>query len=165
MEILLVSPFNPMMVLVAKAIPYLFLSLVNLVFILLLSVFVMHVPMLGSVALFFFISLLFISTTLSFGLVISNSTDSQQVALLISMVGMMLPSIIFTGFLFPLENMPVFFQWFSKIVPARWYYTAIKSVMLKGLGIQYVWKEIMVLVAMTIIFLTIAIKKFKIRLA
>lgn len=164
MEILLVSPFNSLMVMVAKAIPYLILSLINLVFILLLSVFVMKVPMLGSIALFFFVSLLFISTCLAFGLVISNSTDSQQVALLISMIGMMLPTIIFTGFLFPIENMPRFFQWFSHLVPARWYYSAVKSIMLKGLGIQYIWKEITILIAMTVILLAIAIQKFKIRM-
>lgn len=165
MEILLVSPFKPVMVLIAKALPYLVLSLMNLIFILLLAVFVMKVPMLGSIVLFFFISLLFISTSLALGLVISNSTNSQQVALLVSMIGMMLPTIIFTGFIFPLENMPKFFQWFSNIVPARWYYTGVKSVMLKGLSIRYVWKEILVLSLMAIFFLSVAIKKFKIRLA
>lgn len=164
MEILLVSPFKPTMVLVAKALPYLILSLINLVLILLLSVYVMKVPMLGNIALFFFISLLFISTCLAIGLVISNSTNSQQVALLISMIGMMLPTIIFTGFIFPLENMPVFFQWFSNIVPAKWYYTAVKSIMLKGLGIEYVWKEIVVLTGMTLLLLLVAVRKFKIRL-
>ena len=165
MEILLVSPFKPMMVLIAKAIPYLVLSLMNLVLILVLSVFVMNVPMTGSLLLFFMLSMLFISTTLSLGLVISNVTNSQQVALLISMIGMLLPTIIFTGFLFPLENMPQFFQWFSNIVPARWYYSGVKSIMLKGLGLQYVWKEVAVLSLMTVVFLSIAIKKFKIRLA
>lgn len=164
MEILLVSPFKPVMVLVAKAIPYLLLSLLNLVFILLLSVFVMGVPMRGNIILFFLVSLLFISTSLALGLVISNSTSSQQVALLISMIGMLLPTIIFTGFLFPLENMPKFFQWFSHLVPARWYYSGVKSVMLKGLGIQYIWKEILVLTGMSAVLLFIAIKKFNIRL-
>lgn len=165
MEILLVSPFKPVMVLAAKAIPYLLLSLINLGFILILSVYVMHVPMSGSLLLFFLLSMLFISTSLSLGLVISNSTSSQQVALLISMIGMLLPTIIFTGFLFPLENMPAFFQWFSNLVPARWYYSGVKSIMLKGLGIQYVWKELIILSLMTFIFSLIAVRKFKIRLA
>ncbi len=165
MEILLVSPFSPVKVLIAKAIPYLVLSLVNLVIILLMSIYVMRVPMLGSHLLFLFVSMLFIATCLAFGLVISNSTNSQQIALLISMIGMMLPTIIFTGFLFPLENMPNFFQWFANLVPAKWYYTAVKSIMLKGLGIRYIWKEVTVLTVMTIVFLTIAFKKFKIRLA
>lgn len=164
MEILLVSPFKPVMVLVAKAIPYLVLSLINLIFILALAVFLMGVPMQGNIFLFFFLSMLFIATSLAVGLVISNNTNSQQVALLISMIGMLLPTIIFTGFLFPLENMPKIFQWISNIIPSRWYYTGVKSIMLKGLGIRYVWKEIVVLMLMTIIFLSIAIKKFKIRL-
>jgi ABC-2 type transport system permease protein len=165
MEALLVSPFKPIMVLVAKAVPYLVLSLINLNFILILAVFVMNVPMQGNIFLFFFLSMLFISTSLSMGLLISNATDSQQVALLLSMVGMLLPTLIFSGFIFPLENMPMFFQWFAYIVPARWYYTGVKSIMLKGLDISYIWKEITALSVMTIIFLSIAIKKFKIRLS
>lgn len=165
MEILLVSPFKPIMVLVAKAIPYLVLSLINLIFILLLAVFLMKVPMLGNIFLFFLISMIFIATCLAMGLLISNATNSQQVALLISMVGMMLPTIIFSGFIFPLENMPKFFQWFANIVPARWYYTGVKSIMLKGLGMQYIWKELLALSVMTAIFLSLAIQKFKIRLA
>lgn len=165
MEILLVSPFKPLMVLVAKALPYLVLSLINLIFILVLAVFLMGVPMLGNIGLFFLISLVFIATSLSMGLLISNATNSQQVALLISMIGMMLPTLILSGFLFPLENMPRFFQWLSNLVPARWYFTAVKSIMLKGLGLQYIWKELMALSVMTIVFLSLAIKKFKIRLA
>lgn len=164
MEILLVSPFKPLMVLVAKAIPYLILSLINLIFILLLAVFLMNVPMQGNVGLFFLLSMIFIITSLSMGLFISNTTNSQQVALLLSMIGMMLPTIIFSGFIFPLENMPQFFQWISNLVPARWYYTGLKSIMLKGLGMQYLWKEMLALSIMTILFLTLAIKKFKIRL-
>ncbi len=165
MEILLVSPFKPVMVLVAKAIPYLVLSLINLTFILLLAIFLMGVPMAGSIFLFYLLSTLFVSTSLALGLLISNATDSQQVALLISMIGMLLPTIIFTGFLFPLENMPKFFQWFSHIVPARWYYSGVKSIMLKGLGLKYIWKELLLLTVMTIGLLTLAVKKFKIRLA
>ena len=118
----------------------------------------------GSLVLFFIVSLLFISTSLALGLVISNITDSQQVALLISMIGMMLPTIVFTGFLFPLENMPKVFQWFSYIIPSRWYYISVKSIMLKGLGIRYVWKEILILFAMSFVLFAIAIKKFKTRL-
>jgi ABC-2 type transport system permease protein len=97
-------------------------------------------------------------------LLISNSTNAQQTALLISMMGMMLPTIIFTGFIFPLENMPRIFQIIANLVPSKWYFIIIKSVMLKGLGIQYVWKETLILIAMATILLTIALKKFKIRL-
>jgi ABC-2 type transport system permease protein len=164
MEILLVSPFKPVMVLIAKAVPYFILSLVNFTFILLLSVFLLKIDVKGSILLLYLESALFILTCLSLGLLISNSTNAQQTALLISMMGMMLPTIIFTGFIFPLENMPWILRTVANLVPSKWYFLIIKSVMLKGLGFQYVWKETAILVLMTVILLTIALKKFKIRL-
>jgi len=165
MEILLVSPFKPVMVLVAKAVPYLVLSLANFTLILLLSVFVLHVPVLGSILLLFLESMLFILACLSFGLLISNTTNSQQTALLLSMMGMMLPTLIFTGFIFPLENMPWIFQLISNIIPAHWYYLIVKAVMLKGLGFEFVWKETLILVGMTVALLVIALRNFKVRLS
>jgi ABC-2 type transport system permease protein len=164
MEILLVSPFKPIMVLIAKAIPYLVLSLVNFVIILLLSVFVLDVEIRGSLVLIFAESILFIITCLSLGLLISNVTDSQQTAMLIAMMGMMLPTLLLTGFMFPLENMPWIFQVISHIVPSRYYYAIIKAVMLKGMGFSYVWKETLILVGMSVVLLSIALKRFKIRL-
>jgi ABC-2 type transport system permease protein len=164
MEILLVSPFKPVMVLIAKAVPYFILSLVNFTFILLLSVFLLHIDVKGSFLLLYVETALFILTCLSLGLLISNSTNAQQTALLISMMGMMLPTIIFTGFIFPLENMPWILQAISNLVPSKWYFLIVKNVMLKGLGFQYVWKQTLILVVMTLVLLTIAGKKFKIRL-
>jgi ABC-2 type transport system permease protein len=164
MEVLLVSPFKPILVLIAKAIPYWVLSLINFIVILLLAVFLLHVEIRGSLLLIFSESILFIITALSFGLLISNITNSQQTAMLISMMGMMLPTLLLTGFMFPLENMPWLFQAISRLLPSRYYYTIIKAVMLKGLGFSYVWKETLVLAGMAIILLTIALKKFKIRL-
>ena len=165
MEILLVSPFKPVMVLIAKAIPFLALSIANFTLILLLSVYVLDVPVKGSLSLLYIESILFIITCLSFGLLISNTTNSQQTALLLSMMGLMMPTLIFTGFMFPLENMPWIFQAISNIIPSRWYFLIVKAVMLKGLGFEYVWKETLVLVAMTVLLLTIALKNFKKRLA
>lgn len=165
MEILLVSPFKPLMVLVAKAIPYIILSLANFTFILLLSVYVMKVPVAGNLILLYFESLLFIVASLSFGLMISTITDSQQVALLISMMGMLLPTIIFTGFIFPIENMPLPLQVISNIVPAKWYYIIVKSIMIKGLPIHYYWKETLILSGMALFLLTMSIRRFKIRLS
>lgn len=161
MEVLLVSPFKPIWVLIAKAIPYLALSILNFTVILLMAVFVLHVEVRGNVPLLFFESILFIVTCLSLGLLISNATNSQQTALLLSLMALMLPTIIFTGFMMPLENMPLPFQLLSNLVPAKWYYNIIKSVMLKGLGFEYVWKETLVLGGMTALLLTIALKKFK----
>jgi ABC-2 type transport system permease protein len=164
MEVLLVSPFKPIMLLIAKAVPYFILSLVNFTFILILSVFLLHIDVKGNLLLLYAETALFILTCLSLGLLISNSTNAQQTALLISMMGMMLPTIIFTGFIFPLENMPWILRTISNLVPSKWYFLIVKSVMLKGLGFQYIWKETLILVLMTLLLLTIALKKFKIRL-
>jgi ABC-2 type transport system permease protein len=164
MEVLLVSPFKPVMVLIAKAVPYFLLSLVNFTLILLLSVFMLHIEVKGNLLLLFFETAIFILTCLSFGLLISNTTNAQQTALLISMMGMMLPTIIFTGFLFPLENMPWIFQMIANVVPSKWYFIIVKTVMLKGLGFSYVWKETLILIGMTCFLLAIALKNFKIRL-
>lgn len=165
MEILLVSPFHPFLVIVSKAVPYLVLSLLNLVIILLLSVFLLDMPINGSVLLLFAESTLLIITALSLGLLISNTTNSQQTAMLISMMGMMLPTILFAGFMFPLENMPLPLQVISNLVPAKWYYIIVKSIMIKGLGFKSIWKETLILFGMTCILLGISLKKFKIRLA
>ncbi|NIG56023.1 ABC transporter permease [Chitinophaga sp. Cy-1792] len=164
MEVLLVSPFHPIMVLLAKAIPFLVLSLVNFIFILVLSVGFLGIAIKGSILLLFAESTLFIITCLSVGLLISNIASSQQGAMLISMMGMMLPTLLFTGFMYPLENMPWPLQLISNIVPARWYYLIVKAVMLKGLGFSYVWKETLVLLGMTTALLTAALLKFKTRL-
>ncbi|GAA3746703.1 ABC transporter permease [Flavobacterium ginsengisoli] len=165
MEILLVSPFKPIMVLIAKAIPYLVLSIINFVIIIFLSVYLLNVEIKGSFLLLFVESILFIITCLSLGLLISNVTASQQTAMLISMMGMMLPTLLLTGFMFPLENMPWIFQAISHLIPSHYYYIIVKAVMLKGLGFSYIWKETLILVVMTILLLTISLKKFKIRLS
>jgi ABC-2 type transport system permease protein len=164
MEILLVSPFSPLKVIVAKAVPYLLLSLVNVTTILLLSVFVLDVPVNGSVLLLFAESTLFIITCLTLGIFISIKTNSQQVAMLISLMGMLLPTIIFSGFMFPLENMPIPLQVISNIVPSKWYYMIVKAIMIKGLGFSAIWKETLILLAITLVLLGISLKSFKIRL-
>ena len=165
MEILLVSPFKPLLVIIAKMVPYLFISLLNLCIILLLSVFVLALPIKGSLLLLFGVSTLFIITALSLGLFISTITTTQQAAMSVSMLGMMLPTIILGGYMFPIENMPLPLQVMSNIVPAKWYYIIVKAVMLKGLGFSYIWKETLVLLGMTIFLLTVSLRKFKTRLA
>lgn len=165
MEILLVSPFKPVFVIISKAIPYLLLSIVNLAVILLLSVFVLDLPIKGSVLLLVGTSTLFIITSLSIGLIISTVTASQQAAMMASLMGMMLPTMLLTGFMFPIENMPVPLQVISHIVPSRWYYVIIKNVMIKGLGFSAVWKETLILSGMTLVLLGLSLKNFKNRLA
>jgi ABC-2 type transport system permease protein len=165
MEILLVSPFSPLMVIVSKAVPYLLLSLINVTMILLLSVFVLDLPINGSILLLFAESTLFIITCLTVGIFISVKTSSQQTAMLISLMGMMLPTILFSGFMFPIENMPLPLQLISNIVPAKWYYIIVKSIMIKGLGFSAIWKETLILAGITAILLLISLKSFKIRLS
>lgn len=164
MEILLVSPFRPVLVLIAKAIPYLALSVINFLLILFLGVVVLDMPLRGNFFLLFGESALFIITCLSLGLMISTIASTQQTAMLISMMGMMLPTILFTGFLFPLENMPRPLQIISNAIPSRWYYLIVKSVMLKGLGFGYVWKETLILAGMATALLLISLKRFTVRL-
>ena len=164
MEILLVSPINPFLVIISKAVPYFFLSLVNLTVILLLSVFLLDMPINGSILLLFAESSLLIITALSLGLLISNTTASQQTAMLFSLMAMLLPTMLFTGFMFPIENMPMPLQVISNIIPAKWYYIIVKSIMIKGLGFSAIWKETLILFGMTVFLLAVSFKKFKIRL-
>ena len=165
MEVMLVSPANPLKIVIAKAVPYFLLSAVNISTILLLSVFVLDVPVNGSLVLLVGESLLFTLVSLALGLLISTKAGSQQTALFISLVGLLLPTVMLSGFMFPIENMPLPLRTVSNIVPARWYYSIVKSVMIKGIGLNAVWKETLILSGMLIFFLGLAIKNFKIRLA
>jgi ABC-2 type transport system permease protein len=141
------------------------LSLVNVVSILLLSVFVLDLPVNGNIFLLFAESTLFIITCLTIGIFISVKTRTMQVAMLISLMGMMLPAILFSGFMFPIENMPVPLQVFSNIIPSKWYYFIVKDIMIKGLGFGAIWKDTLILVGMTSVMLVVSLKSFKIRLS
>jgi ABC-2 type transport system permease protein len=165
MEIMLVSPMKPQLVVFAKAVPYLLLSVINISSILVLSVFVLEVPINGSIVLLVAESILFTLVSLSLGLLISSGASSQQTAMFISLVALFLPTIMLSGFMFPVENMPLPLRTVSNIVPAKWYYSIVKAVMIKGLGIGGVWKETLILFGMMLFFLTMAIRRFKIRLA
>lgn len=164
MEILLVSPMRPLMVVITKAIPYLLLCFIDVLLILTLAYTVLEMPVRGNIALLLAESILFIFTTLSLGLLISNVVDKQQTAMFISLVGLMMPALIFSGFMFPLENMPLPMQIISNIVPTKWFYSIVSSIMVKGLGFKFIWKQTLILVAMTVFFLAVAMRKFKIRL-
>lgn len=164
MEVLLVTPMNPLLVIISKTIPYFFLSLINLTVILLMSVYLLDMPINGSIALLYGVSCIFILCALSLGIFISNATQTQQAAMLLSLMGMLLPVLLFSGFLFPLENMPLPLQIISNLVPAKWYYIITKAIMIRGQGIAVVWKETLILTTMTLFFLIISIKKFNIRL-
>ena len=164
MEILLVSPMKPIYIILSKITPYFVLSCVNFVTIMLLSVFVLGVPIAGSFISLVAVSLLYIFVSLSFGLLVSTITDSQQAAMLVSGMGLMIPVMLLSGMMFPIENMPLPLQWLSCIVPARWYIAAVKAIMIEGLGITSVLKEVGILCLMGTILVTISLKKFKVRL-
>ncbi|MDF7821646.1 ABC transporter permease [Runella sp. MFBS21] len=165
MEILLVSPMRPLLVVLSKAVPYLVLCFIDVIIILILAVFLLDMPIRGSLFLLLAESLLFIITTLSLGLLVSAVVDSQQTAMFLSLVGFLMPALVFSGFMFPIENMPLPLQIISNFIPTKWYYSIVRAIMVKGLGFSYVIKQTLILVAMTIVYLTIAIRKFKIRLA
>lgn len=164
MEVLLVSPFKPIYVILAKAVPYLVLSIINLTVILLLSVYALELPIKGSLILLYAVSIMYIITSLSLGLLVSTGAESQQGAMTLSLVGMMLPTLMLSGYIYPIENMPWILQVLSNAVPAKWFYIIVKAVMLKGLGFSYIWKETLILFGMTVFFLTLSLRNFKIRL-
>jgi ABC-2 type transport system permease protein len=164
MEILLVSPFKPLYIIIAKLTPNLLISVVNFFVIIILSALFLDLQVKGSILLLTFESVLFILTSLSIGLLLSINAQTQQSAMMGSLMGMMLPTLLLTGFLFPVENMPIALQWLANIVPSRWYFIIVKKVMLKGLGIGSVWKETLILSGMCVLLFTISLKRFKTRL-
>ncbi len=164
MEILLVSPMQPWLVVISKVIPYFIISLINVATILVLSVFVLGLPIEGSLFLLIASTIIYIFCALSLGILISTITETQQAAMLISLLGLMLPVVMLSGYAFPIANMPTVLQILSNLVPAKWYIIIVKNVMIKGIGIEQIWKELLILLAMTGTFLIISIKRFKIRL-
>ena len=165
MEVILVSPLQPFRIIIAKTVPYLAVSMLNIACILLLSVFVLDVPINGSLFLLMAESTLFTVTALSIGILISNGAKTQQSAMFTSLLSLFLPTLLFSGFLFPIENMPLPLQIISNIVPSKWYYIIVESIMIKGLGFAAIWKETLILVAMTGVLLGLSIKNLKTRLA
>lgn len=164
MEVLLVSPLKPALIVAGKVIPYILLAFINAVTIILLGKFVFGMQIAGSYFLLLAVCLLFITTALSLGILISTVSKNQMTAMLISFAGLLLPVILLSGFIFPVENMPLILQWLSYIVPAKWFLIIIKAVTLKGLGVTYIWKELLILTGMTLFFILVSARKFKIRL-
>jgi len=164
MEAILVSPLKPIQIILGKVAPYVLLSFINLIVILLLSAFVFDMPIRGSIALLLVESILFIVMALALGILISSVSKSQQQAMLLSMFALLLPTILLSGFIFPIENMPYALQLVSHVMPSKWFIIIVKNIMLKGVGIGYFWKETLILLAMTVFFILMSVKKFKTRL-
>ena len=164
MEVLLVSPVRPLMVIIAKAVPYLVLAFGILITILLMARFVLGVPLAGSLFWILAVSTLYILLALSLGLLISNMAQTQLVALLLSAMVLLMPVVMLSGMLFPVESMPTILQWISAIVPPRYYIQVMRKLMIMGVGIEDVAREVAVLAGMTVALLVIALKKFNVRL-
>ena len=164
MEVLLVSPVRPLMIIVAKVIPYLLLALVILAVILLMSATVLDVPLQGGLGWILVVSLIYILLALSLGLLISNIAQTQFVALLVSAMVLLLPTVMLSGMLFPVESMPTVLQWISAVIPPRYYIQTMRKLMIMGVGISEVWHEVVVLIGMTALLLVVSLKKFKTRL-
>lgn len=164
METLLASPLRPQQVIMGKVTPYVALSFINAVTIVAMGYFVFGLPVHGSLGLLLFECLLFISVALALGIFISTMVETQQMAMFASMLMLLLPTILLSGFIFPIENMPRILQWLSYIVPARYFIVIVKSIMLKGTGMAFVWKETLVLLLMMLFFIGLSVRRFKIRL-
>lgn len=164
MEVLLVSPVRPLMVIIAKAVPYLVLAFAILITILLMARFVLGVPLAGSLFWILAVSTLYILLALSLGLLISNVAQTQLVALLLSAMVLLMPVVMLSGMLFPVESMPQVLQWLAAVVPPRYYIEAMRKLMIMGVGIGEVAREVAVLAGMTVVLLAIALNKFNVRL-
>lgn len=164
MEILLVSPLKPHHIIVGKVLPYVVVSIVNVVTILALAEFVFGVPFEGSYLLFFMEAMLFIIAALSLGVLISTVANNQQTAMMVSLAGLLLPTVLLSGFIFPISSMPEVLQWLSHLIPAKWFLVIVRDIMLKGSGLAYLWQETLILLAMTLLFLGVSMKKFNVRM-
>jgi ABC-2 type transport system permease protein len=164
MEVLLASPLPPLVIILGKVLPYLILSLLNVVTVLITAQLVFEVPFVGSYVHFFLQAGLFTLVALCLGILISTITNSQQVAMMIALAGLLLPTILLSGFIFAVENMPYPLQVISNIVPARWFLIIIKGIMLKGSDLSILWQETLILAGILVGLVALSVRKFQIRL-
>ena len=164
MEVLLVSPIKPINIVLAKMIPYFVISCAILVNILLLTIFVLKVPVEGSFFWMILISLIYIILSLGIGMFVSSIVRTQITATLLCGMIFLVPVMMFSGMLYPIESMPVALQWFAQVIPAKWFIEAIRKIMIEGVPVRYVTTEILIMVGLAVLFFTAAVVKFKDRL-
>jgi ABC-2 type transport system permease protein len=164
MEVLLISPLQPYQIILGKVVPYVVLSMINAVSIVAMGVFVFNMPVVGSWFWLFVINLLYILLSLALGIFISTLARNQMVAMFTSMFGLLLPTILLSGFIFPIENMPMVLQVLSHLIPPRYYVQAVKTVMIQGGGLAYMWQELLVMGGFLTLFLGLSVWKFKVRM-
>lgn len=165
MEVLLASPMHPLQIILSKATPYFALSMANIITILLLAVFIMDVPIRGSLFWLAIVSALFVLVALALGLMISTLVETQMAALLFSGIGLMMPTLIFSGLIFPIESMPAVLRWIPDFIPARWYISAVRKIMIEGAGVECFAKELGFITLMAAVLITTSLKNFKVRLS
>lgn len=163
MESLLASPLRPSVIIAGKVAPYVALALINAGTVLLLAMKIFNVPFAGNFLLFAGETCLYILTALSLGILISTIAESQQAAMMMALAGLLMPTMLLSGFIFPIENMPEWLRLLSSIIPARWFLIIIRGILLKGAGIELLWKETLILAGMAAIFLALSIKRFQVR--
>ena len=164
MEVLLVSPIRPILIIIAKVIPYLVLAFIILIVILLMANNLLGVPLQGSVFWIFVISTIYILLALSLGLLVSNIAKTQLVALLLSAMVLLMPIVMLSGMFFPIESMPKVLQYVSAIIPTRYYTCAMRKLMIMGVGVRQVMHEMIVLICMLIGLLGLSLAMFNKRL-
>lgn len=164
MEMLLVSPLHPWQIVVGKVVPYVVLGFVNVLLVLGAARVVFDVPLRGSVTLLLVECLLYILTALALGIVISTWARTQRTAMIAALAGLLMPTLMLSGFIFPLESMPAALEWFSRIVPARWFLVIVRGIMVKGAGLATLWQETLIVAGMTALLLGIGARKLAIRL-
>ena len=164
-EALLVSPLRPWSIILGKVLPYLAIGVVAAVAIIVEARLVFGVPLRGSAVLLIFEAVLFILASLALGILVSTRTYSQRVATMGAMLISMLPNILLSGFIFPIESMPLLLRVISQVVPGQWFVTIARGIMLKGVGLEYLWKETLVLGGIAVLLLAVSTRAFKARLA
>ena len=164
MEALLVSPLRPWQIIVGKVVPYLAIGFVSVLLVIVEARLVFGVPLRGSMILLLAEGLLFILVSLSLGMLISSRTNSQRVAMMGALIGTMLPTMLLSGFIFPIESMPRILQYISLVIPARWFVEIARSIMLKGVGLEFLWSQSLVLMGMALVLLVMSTRSFHIRL-
>ena len=164
-EVLLVSPLRPWQIIVGKVLPYLGLAFANVITALVAAWLVFDVPFRGSLALLLSASMLFSIISLGIGVLVAARTSSQRAAMLAALLGTMLPSTLLSGMVFPIASMPQWLQPLTNIVPAKWFILVARGIMLKGVGVTLLWKELLIMGAMMLVILVVATRGVKARLA
>lgn len=159
MRMLLITPVKKIYIIIGKVIPYMLISFIGTIAILIISVTVFKMPINGSLLMLLFLCIVFMLTAASFGLLISSISQTQVDAMMITMMGLFLPTVLLSGFLFPLNSMPMIFQVLANVFPAKWFILAIKDVMIKGSGFFDIWKYLLILFVMAVVFITFSLTR------